>query len=94
MNNNSNNNSNNISRAPGCRIFLGNLPSVKTSKEELERIFSKYGKIVEDIVLRKSFGFIQFDNPESAANAIREENGRTIGGMRIGNFLSYFHTRR
>jgi hypothetical protein len=72
-----------MSRQPNCRIFLGNLASEKTSKEELHRIFSKYGKIIEDIVIRKSFGFIQYDNPESARAAIEGENGRVIGGMKL-----------
>ena len=77
-------------RPPNCRIFLGNLPSERTSREELNEIFSKYGTIVEEIVLRRSFGFIQYDNPESAMAAIRGENGRIIGGMRVGmNFHQF-----
>jgi RNA recognition motif-containing protein len=74
-------------RPPNCRIFLGNLASERTSKEELQRIFSKYGEIVEDIVMRRSFGFIQYDNPDSASAAIAGENGRMIGGMRVGNLV-------
>ena len=53
----------NPNRPPNCRIFLGNLASEKTSRKELQEIFSKYGEIVEEIVLRRSFGFIQYDNP-------------------------------
>jgi RNA recognition motif-containing protein len=71
------------SNKPNCRIFLGNLASERTSKEELSRIFGKYGNI-EDIVMRRSFGFIQYDNPDSAHKAIEAENGRIIGGMRVG----------
>ncbi len=70
-----------------CRIFIGNLASEKTSKEELEEVFSKYGRIVE-IVLRKSFGFIQFDNPQAAQDAIAHENGKTLGGLRVGKSSS------
>ena len=69
---------------PRSRIFLGNLASEKTSKEELYSIFRKYGNIVEDIVIRKSFGFVQYDNADSALAAIAGENGRIIGGMRLG----------
>ncbi len=75
-----------VVRPPNCRIFLGNLASEKTSKKELQDIFGKYGTIVEDIVLRRSFGFIQYDNPNSAHAAMQAENGRLIGGIRIGPF--------
>lgn len=67
-----------------CRVFIGNLASEKTSPEELKAIFGKYGNIVEEPVLRRSFGFIQYDNPVSVRKAIESENGRQIGGMRIG----------
>lgn len=36
------------------RIFLGNLASERTNSEELERIFTKYGRILE-VVIRKRF---------------------------------------
>lgn len=75
-------------RVANCRIFLGNLASERTSKEELYSIFSKYGPIVEDVVMRRSFGFIQYDNPESALRAIEGENGRIIGGMRLGKAVN------
>eukprot|EP00005_Dracoamoeba_jomungandri_P010900 CAMPEP_0174275144 /NCGR_PEP_ID=MMETSP0439-20130205/59668_1 /TAXON_ID=0 /ORGANISM="Stereomyxa ramosa, Strain Chinc5" /LENGTH=617 /DNA_ID=CAMNT_0015367225 /DNA_START=561 /DNA_END=2411 /DNA_ORIENTATION=- len=70
-------------RGPNCRIFIGNLATEKTSHAELREIFSKYGRITEDIVLRKSFGFVQFATPEAARDAIKGENGRLIGGLRI-----------
>lgn len=69
---------------PNCRLFLGNLASEKTSAQELREIFGKYGRVVEEPVLRRSFGFIQYDNPEAAAAAIAAENGRLIGGVRLG----------
>jgi RNA recognition motif-containing protein len=70
---------------PNSRIFIGNLPSEKTSKAELEQIFSKYGKVY-DVILRRSFGFVQFDSAESAIRAIEGEQGRIIGGLKIGRF--------
>ena len=69
--------------ALSCRIFVGNLASERTSREELTKLFSKYGGIV-DIVLRKSFGFIQFDTPKAAKDAIEYENGRLLGGLNLG----------
>ena len=88
QNNHNNSHTNNhiplSERLPKCRIFLGNLASEKTSKGELRNIFAKYGNIIEDPVLRRSFGFIQYDNPESALKAIEGEQGRIIGGMKLG----------
>jgi len=72
-----------------CRIFLGNLASEKTSRAELFDIFGKYGNIVEDIVLRRSFGFVQYDNPQSAMAAIQGENGRIIGGIKVGTYQGF-----
>jgi RNA recognition motif-containing protein len=66
-----------------CRIFVGNLASERTSRDELTEVFSKYGEIV-DMVVRKSFGFIQFDTPEAAKSAIDGENGRLLGGLHLG----------
>lgn len=66
-----------------CRIFLGNLASEKTSKEEIRHIFERYGHI-DEVVMRKSFGFVQFNTPEAARDAIKSENGRMIGGIRVG----------
>ena len=71
-------------RADGSRLFIGNLASEKTSREELTDVFKQYGNIVEDIVIKRSFGFVQFDSPESAKAAMEGEQGRIIGGMRLG----------
>lgn len=73
-----------VAPPPNSRIFLGNLASEKTSVGELLQIFSRYGHIVEEPVIRKSFGFVQYDNPDSARAAIEGEAGRIIGGIKIG----------
>lgn len=39
--------------------------------------------------MHRSFGFVQYDNPQSAAAAISAENGRMIGGLRIGRVLLF-----
>lgn len=72
---------------PNSRIFLGNLASEKTTIAELIQIFSRYGRIIEEPVVRKSFGFIQYDNPDSARAAIEGEAGRILGGMKLGIVL-------
>ena len=75
-----------LERPLNSRIFLGNLASERTSKSELRRIFEPYGRIIEDPVVRRSFGFIQYDNTQSAQRAIAAEQGRMIGGMRLGSY--------
>ena len=64
------------------RLFLGNLACERVSKEELSKMFSKYG-IVREISLKKSFGFIQYDNPKSAQLAMEAETGRNISGLKL-----------
>nr|KAJ3420173.1 hypothetical protein HK105_006006 [Polyrhizophydium stewartii] len=71
------------SRAPpNSRLFIGNLPSEKTTKREIASIFVKYGSILE-ISLKSSFGFVQYDNPTSCQMAIQCENHRTIGDLKL-----------
>ncbi|KAH3745300.1 heterogeneous nuclear ribonucleoprotein C1/C2 [Pelomyxa schiedti] len=78
---------------PNSRIFLGNLPSERTSKQELNDIFSRYGRILE-IVIRKSFGFVQFERASSAQAAIDGENGRLIGHCKLDINLADSRPRR
>lgn len=67
---------------PGSRLFIGNLASEYTDRTHIARIFAKYGNIIE-ISLKESYGFVQFDNPESCRMAIAAEQGRVIAGMMI-----------
>ena len=64
-------------------MFIGNLATEKTTIPEIEKIFAKHGRLAEPPVLRRSFGFVQFDDPRAAAVAIERENGTMIGGLRI-----------
>ncbi|ORY06277.1 hypothetical protein K493DRAFT_404035 [Basidiobolus meristosporus CBS 931.73] len=66
----------------GSKLFIGNLASERTSKHELHKIFSVYGEIV-DIMIKRSFGTIQFATAEACGDAIANENGRPIQGLRI-----------
>ncbi len=68
-----------------ARIFLGNLQSEATTVPELTEIFSKYGRVVE-VVIKRSFGFVQFETHEAAVQAIEGENGRKIGNLVLGEF--------
>lgn len=64
------------------RIYVGHLDK-SVSDEVLDIKFSPYGKIVG--ILRKApgYAFIQYDQPSSAQNAIKGENGEYIGGLQL-----------
>ncbi|KAJ3149849.1 hypothetical protein HDU86_006805 [Geranomyces michiganensis] len=70
------------SMPPFSRLFLGNLASERTDRTELARIFAPYGNIAE-IVLKGSFGFVQFDSPEACQRAT-SESGRKLAGLSMG----------
>jgi cold-inducible RNA-binding protein len=66
------------------KIFVGNL-DFKTNKESLAKLFSTFGDII-GVNIRtdrgtgkpRGFGFVTFDNVDSAQSAIREMNGKTV----------------
>ncbi|KAJ8330760.1 hypothetical protein O5D80_001269 [Batrachochytrium dendrobatidis] len=67
---------------PNSRLFMGNLPSDKPTPKEFAQRFVPYGNIVE-IMLKSTFGFIQFDNAESCQAAIEGENQNMMGDVRL-----------
>lgn len=69
-----------------CRLFVGNLASERVSKEDLATQFAKYGSIYE-ILIKSSYGFIQFDKSEACRQAILNENGKVIGSLKMGTFI-------
>ena len=80
-------------RDNACRLFIGNLPSEQTNESDLRKIFGVHGKVVE-IVIRRSFGFIQFEKPEEAQAALKAENGRKIGTCALDISLADDRPRR
>ncbi|XP_074580752.1 polyadenylate-binding protein 2-like [Curcuma longa] len=62
-------------------VFVKNL-SESVTEDTLQEIFGEYGKITSCIVMRegdgksKCFGFVNFENPEAAAKAVQELNGK------------------
>lgn len=70
-------------RPRNARVFVGNLASEFTNPFEMVKIFYKYGELIEEPVLRRSFGFIQYGNAEAATRAVIGEQGRIIGGIPI-----------
>ncbi|KZC08335.1 Nuclear receptor coactivator 5 [Dufourea novaeangliae] len=64
------------------RIFVGHLQTDDMTKHELEEHFSKYGTVVGSAINR-GFGFVQFEEEQSAQKAIQNEDGAMFKGRRI-----------
>ncbi|EFN74531.1 Nuclear receptor coactivator 5 [Camponotus floridanus] len=64
------------------RIFVGHLQTDDVTKLELEEHFSKYGTVIASIINR-GFGFVQFEDEQSAQKAIQNEDGALFKGRRI-----------
>ncbi|XP_011873546.1 PREDICTED: probable serine/threonine-protein kinase DDB_G0267686 isoform X2 [Vollenhovia emeryi] len=64
------------------RIFVGHLQTDDVTKLELEEHFAKYGTVIASTINR-GFGFVQFENDQSAQKAIQNENGAMFKGRRI-----------
>lgn len=54
------------------RLFIGNLPANTISKQDLFRIFSQYGDVVQ-IAIKAGYGFAQFRSAESCLTCIKGE---------------------
>lgn len=73
----------------GCNLFIYHLPSEFTDLE-LAQTFSKFGSILSAKVfidkktnLSKCFGFVSYDQPLAASQAIQAMNGFQIGIKRL-----------
>lgn len=64
------------------RIFVGHLQTDDMTKHELEEHFSKYGTVIGSLIHR-GFGFVQFEEEQSAQKAIQNEDGAMFKGRRI-----------
>lgn len=73
---------------PG-KLFIGGL-NTETTEKALEQYFSKYGRIVEVLLMKdretnksRGFAFVTFDSPADAKDAAREMNGKSLDGKPI-----------
>ncbi len=71
------------------KLFVGGL-SWDTNDESLRQAFERFGAITESKVITdrdtgrsRGFGFVTFDAPADAQNAIAEMDGQEIDGRRV-----------
>ncbi|KAG7487988.1 hypothetical protein MATL_G00029480 [Megalops atlanticus] len=71
------------------KLFVGGL-SFDTNEQALEDVFSKYGQISEVVVIKdretqrsRGFGFVTFENPDDAKDAMLAMNGKSLDGRQI-----------
>ncbi|XP_026132132.1 cold inducible RNA binding protein a [Carassius auratus] len=71
------------------KLFVGGL-SFDTTEQSLEDAFAKYGVITNVHVARnretnrsRGFGFVTFENPEDAKDAMEGMNGKSVDGRTI-----------
>ena len=78
-----------------CNLIIKNIP-LTAKEEDLTKVFSKYGNVVSTKIektkiekkegkgyelVSKGFGYISFDNPESAKKAMEDLNGKYFPGF-------------
>ncbi|HLG88981.1 MAG TPA: RNA-binding protein [Alphaproteobacteria bacterium] len=68
------------------KLYVGNLAFSMTS-EELGQIFGEHGNVLSAKVITeretgrsRGFGFVEYDNRTAGEAAIRELNGKNVGG--------------
>lgn len=65
------------------RVFIGNLASDEVSRQDVETLFTSYGKVL-GVSLHKSYGFVQFDTEESAKKSVKAMHGHMFHGLKMG----------
>jgi hypothetical protein len=73
---------------PGCRVFVGNIDTTCT-KREVQELFEPFGKVFEEIRFHRGYGFIQYDNEESAKKAVEAMNGYKLRSKNLDVQLAH-----
>jgi hypothetical protein len=70
-----------------CRVFVGHLNTDKCSRNELEELFTPFGKVAS-VSLQHGYGFVQYYDEQAAKRAITELHGLQFKGMKLGMGLN------
>ena len=70
-----------MANAAATRLFVGKLTE-KTTQEDLTELFSKFGSVTQ-VDKRNGFGFIYFENPADAHEAVTSLNGEVVDDQPI-----------
>jgi len=67
-----------------CKLYVGGLTQ-DTNEEDLGDAFSKFGTVTDIWISRDrpGFGFVTFENKDSADDAVRDLNGQTVAGCTV-----------
>ena len=84
-----------------CNLYIKNIPftvndsmlkkvfskfgEIKSAKIEMYKVVNKIGDEFKEIPTSKGFGYVLFENPESAKNAREELNGKFLPGFESWN---------
>ncbi|VDP93000.1 unnamed protein product [Echinostoma caproni] len=63
------------------RVYVGHLPP-RCGERDVRKFFKGFGKL-RDVVLKNGYGFVEFENPKDAEDAVYERHGRELHGERI-----------
>jgi splicing factor 3B subunit 4 len=79
----------------GANLFVGNL-SEEVDEKQMKDIFTAFGVVLSTKIMRdpesgmsKKYGFVSFDNFDSADDAIKKLNGQYISGKPVEVMYAY-----
>jgi cold-inducible RNA-binding protein len=71
------------------KLYVGGL-AYSVTEQELEALFAEQGKVTSAVVIKdrdsgqsKGFGFVEMEDDAAAQTAIKELNGKDLGGRSI-----------
>jgi len=67
-----------------CKLYVGGLTQ-ETSEDDLSDAFAKFGTVTDIWISRDrpGFGFVTFEDKDSADEAMRELNGQNVAGCTV-----------
>ncbi|GIY26890.1 RNA-binding protein 1 [Caerostris extrusa] len=78
-----------------CKVYIGSI-STRTTKDDIESLFSKYGPLRNVWIARNppGFAFVEYEDRRDAEEAVAELDGVRLCGQRIRVEMSHGKTRR